>query len=95
MSPRFYNADGSLTNYSLICGYIEQHNVKEYTVTLSFEPDCCYDVKILFQKKRIYWLQRSSLGEARKLVSKLKGIIRRNQDLPKCVAEIEDKYSEG
>jgi hypothetical protein len=34
MNPKFYNKDGSLTRYSLACGYIEKRGTDEAYVTL-------------------------------------------------------------
>ena len=95
MSSKFKNKNGSLTMYALACGYIEEHKVKGCDVHLSFEHDSCFDVKIFEEHRRIFWLQRSSLGEARKLVSNVKGIIRRNKDFYEKIQELEDKYMES
>ena len=90
--PKFKNKDGSLTMYALACGYIEGHKVKGYDVNLSFEHDSCFDIMIFDGYERLFWLQRSSLGEARKLVSNVKGIILRNKSFCEKIKELEDKY---
>ena len=95
-SLTMYALDGSLTMYALACGYIEEHKVKGYYIHLSFEPASCFDVKIFDDDhKRLFWLQRSSLGEARKLVSNVKGIIRRNKNFYEKIQELEDMYMES
>ena len=94
--PKFKNKDGSLTMHALACGYIEEHKVKKYDVHLTFEHDACFDIKIFDDDhKRLFWLQRYTLGEARKLVSNVKGIIRRNPDFYEKIQELEDKYMES
>ena len=96
MSSKFKNKDGSLTMYALACGYIEEHKIKGIDIQLSFEHDSYFDINILDDGyERLFWLQRSSLGEARKLVSNVKGIIRRNKDSYEKIQEIEDKYMES
>ena len=95
MSSKFKNKDGSLTMYSFACGYIEEHKIKGIDIYLSFEHDSCFDIKIYDGHERLFWLQRSSLGEARKLVSNVKGIIRRNPNFYEKIQEIEDKYVES
>ena len=95
MPDKFHNKNGSLTMYALACGYIEEHKVREYGINLSFEPDSCFDVKVFDDNKRLFWLQRSSLGEARKLVSNIKGVIgvsKNFDDLSKLIEAIEERY---
>ena len=100
MSDEFHNKNGSLTMYALGCGYIEEHKVREYEVQLSFQPDSCFDVKVFSRDpwQRRFWLQRSSLGEARKLVSNVKGVIGRSKnfdDVVTLVEAIEERYMES
>jgi hypothetical protein len=65
MKDKFYNKNGSLTAYSLACGYIEKKEKNNVTLTLWKEG--CYHVRKHnhFFGKRIFWQSFNSLTKAR------------------------------
>ena len=53
-SPKFHNADGSITMYSLACGNVQRtHVVDRFAVTLS--KDGCYHIKVSDRKLDLGW----------------------------------------
>lgn len=70
MSVKFFNANGSLTRYALMCGYIEDHRVADrFTVMLSAEG--VYHVKVrddMADSGLAAWESYETLTEARTAV---------------------------
>lgn len=69
LSPKFYNADGSLTAYSLACGNVQRRHVADRYV-VSLIHDGCYHIKVSDRKLDLgmaAWETADRLGLARKL----------------------------
>lgn len=69
--PKFYNKNGSLTRYSFACGYIMEHKIPGYEITM-WQEHGAYHVRATQQNgtwwQRIFWdvFDGDELTKARK-----------------------------
>lgn len=75
MEPKFFNKNGTLTNYALSCGYVEKKE-SEQIVKRMFVEHGHIHVQ-MFNKKLLYrelWevFERDQLTKARKLFNSIK-----------------------
>jgi len=73
---QFYNKKDQLTVYSLACGYIEEFEANDKTMSLSL--DGLFQVKGYDFKNhiRLFWESFETLTEARKFYSKKKSVLK-------------------
>ena len=72
MKDKFYNKNGTLTNYSLSCGYYEYQEKNGIRIEL-WKEECYHVRKHDFNiGKRIFWNSFDKLTDARKFYNKNK-----------------------
>jgi len=77
--PHFKNKDGSLTEYSFTCGYIQTQTKDNVRTQLYFEG-ACYHVRAFCEDtgKRLYWDSYRLLTNARSVYNR--GVCLINED---------------
>lgn len=75
---KFYNKDGTLTRYSLACGYIEFYSGAHSADYIRLELDGTYHIKGSIGCDRRIWEVTDSLTTARKLFAAYKKEIKQN-----------------
>jgi len=67
---KFKNKDGSLTLYSLACGYLQQKKLHDDTIIVELSLDGCFHIKVYkdcgLNRESLLWDCYDTLTEARK-----------------------------